>query len=61
MANVFHLTSDYEGKEGWDEARLYDGKRREYSSRRAAKWVVRQLQKRAKSLWPQEPIGYSLE
>src|SRR5262245_48576126 len=60
MANVFHVTSDYEGKEGWDEAKLYDGKRRDYFSRRAARWAVRQLQKRAQSLWPHEPIAYTL-
>jgi hypothetical protein len=45
----------------WSEALLYGGEQRTYSVRRQAEDAAKELQKRARRLWPQERINYTVE
>jgi hypothetical protein len=55
---VFHLISDYDHREGWDEARLYRGLKRTYFFQRDAERVVTYLDRCALEEW-EEPVRYA--
>ena len=61
MEQGYRIVSDHDGIRGWSEELLYGGEQRTYSLRRQAENVVRELQKRARRLWPQERIDYTVK
>jgi len=61
MEQGYRVVSDHDGIKEWSEELLYGGEQRTYSLRRQAENVVRELQKRARRLWPQERIDYTVK
>jgi hypothetical protein len=61
MEQGYRVVSDHDHMRGWSEELLYGGEPRTYSLRRQAEDAVRELQKRARRLWPHEGISYRVE
>ena len=61
MEQGYRIMSDHDDMKGWSEELLYGGEQRTYSLRRQAEDAVRELQKRARRLWPQERIDYTVQ